>query len=102
MQMARSKALYFAGFKGHQLSLKGVSFETAAGALYVSRSHFICDQTRELWSCADLKMGVGPHGVFFNPTAPLAAAWVWEWSRATRVHGGADACLHLLDWTQAS
>lgn len=45
MQMATSKALYFAAFKGHQLSLKGVSFE--AGALYASRSDFICDQTRE-------------------------------------------------------
>jgi len=44
MQMARSKAHYFAGFKGHQPSLKGASFETGAGALNASRSHFICDQ----------------------------------------------------------
>lgn len=48
MQMAGSKALFSAGFKGHQLSLKGVSFETGAGALYASRSHFSCDQTRAL------------------------------------------------------
>lgn len=62
MQMATSKALYFAAFKGHQLSLKGVSFET--GALYASRSGFICDQTREQRSCADLEMDVGPRGAF--------------------------------------
>lgn len=100
MQMATSKALYFAAFKGHQLSLKGVSFET--GALYASRSDFICDQTREQWSCADLEVGVGSCGGFGNTTAPLAAVWVREWWGSVWAQGGAGACLPLLGWTEPS
>lgn len=62
--------------KGISLVSRVSSFETSAGALYASRSHFICDQTRELRSCADLQMGVGPRGAIFNPTTPVAAARV--------------------------
>lgn len=46
--------------KGTQLSFKDLFLEAAGGALYASGSHFVCDQTRELWSCACLEMGVGP------------------------------------------
>lgn len=72
-----------------QLSLKGVSFET--GTLYASRSDFICDQTHEQWSCADLEMGVGPCGGFCKATAPLAAVWVWEGWGSVWAHGAAGA-----------